>query len=110
MKKYLLLLFLFIISVIVLAQNEEPQITKRVAVIYPKEAMANGIEGTVYLDITVAKEGYVSVVAVKQTDNEILNEAAIDAILRYEFKPMKNDVKITIPIKFKLTREEPIKK
>lgn len=79
-------------------------IKKQVAAVYPKEALEKDIEGTVFVAIEIGKDGFVQTAMVTKTDNEILNEAALNAVIKWEFKPLKECQKVTIPIKFKLTK------
>jgi len=77
-------------------------------VIYPEEAIKNKIEGTVILRCFVSKYGFVTEVIVLKSSNEILNEAAINAIKITIFKPARQrdrfvGVYISIPVVFKLS-------
>ena len=82
---------------------EEPVVVKKVTPVYPKEALKAKIEGTVYVTITINKEGWVSVGEVKKPRNKYLDKAAVDAAMQWEFKPLSKDTETTLPFKFKLS-------
>lgn len=75
---------------------------------YPDVAKQNGVEGTVLLRVLIDKSGEVKRVFVENSENLLLNQAAIDAIKSYgKFLPaIQNGVSVmcwvSIPIKFKL--------
>ena len=103
----ILLSFMLVFGAVVLSQEEEkPVAVKQVAPFYPTKAKDQKIEGTVWVIATITTEkniGYVSSVVVKESDNELLNEAAMDAMVQWTFKPLKKEYKITVPFKFKLS-------
>jgi TonB family protein len=82
---------------------EQPVPVKQVQPIYPEEAKKNKIEGTVYVTLTINKEGWVSVGEVKNLGNKYLDKAAVDAAMQWEFKPLSKDTEVTLPFKFKLS-------
>jgi TonB family protein len=98
----IILLCLAMITLVALAQDEEPQVLKKVEAIYPKEAKDAGIQGKVVVAITIDKEGMVTTAMVVQSDNKILDEAALDAIIKWKFKPSTKECKAKIPFNFKL--------
>ena len=75
---------------------------------YPEIAQEAGIEGTVVIQAFVNEQGKVTdTVVLKGIPKTGLNEAAINAIKRTEFKPAKQrdravGVWISIPVRFKL--------
>jgi TonB family protein len=105
--KFFVLLFALLIAFVSVSFSQEDtckiEVVKRIHTVYPPEAMKNKIEGTVYVDITISKDGLVETAMVSKTDNEILNEAALDAVVRWKFKPALHVHKATIPFKFKLS-------
>ena len=75
---------------------------------YPEIAQEAGIEGTVYVQAFIDKNGRVKEVSVvKGIPNTGLNEAAMEAIRKTRFRPAKQreravGVYISIPVHFKL--------
>ncbi|OGU56884.1 MAG: hypothetical protein A2X64_02525 [Ignavibacteria bacterium GWF2_33_9] len=75
---------------------------------YPELARKAGIEGLVYIKVLIDVDGSVRKMFVEDTENQLLNQAALDAIKKYgKFKPaLQNGVAlmvwVSIPIKFKL--------
>ena len=85
----------------------QPVVRKKVEPVYPKLAMAAGIEGKVFVRFWVDTEGRVHDVKVIKTDHEILSQAAIDAARQFEFSPATVSGKpvsiwVTVPFMFKL--------
>ena len=64
--------------------------------VYPAEAGAAGIEGVVTLQVRVREDGHVAE-ATLVTGHPLLVQAAIDAVKRYEYQPIKVDGK---PVEF----------
>ena len=107
MKRHMIFLFLlFCVAVgttwMSIAQDE-PKLVKSCAIVYPKQALENKIEGKVTLELTIGKDGLVKQIRVLKTDNKIFNDAAIEAAWKYEFKPLLNECTIIIPFMFKLS-------
>ncbi len=89
--------------------QQKPQIIKRVLPEYPELARKAGLEGKVIVEIIVGKDGHVKSARVLKSDNEIFNQAALNAVKHYVFKPaMQNDrpvsVRVIQPIVFSLER------
>jgi protein TonB len=68
------------------AQDSELKVLHRVPPIYPPEAKANGIEGTVVLEAVVDKQGNVAKAKVV-SGPQILADAAVEAIKAWKFAP-----------------------
>ncbi len=87
-------------------QNINPFIAKNI--VYPPEAIAQGIEGRVNVSFTISKEGKVTDVKVRKPVHPLLDEAAINIIKKmpqWEPAMFKNEpvnTLYTIPINFKL--------
>lgn len=59
---------------------------------YPKDALKNGIHGEVRVQITVAADGKVkSAVVVVSSPARVFDEAALEAVRRWRFKPLSDD-------------------
>ncbi len=89
--------------------QQKPQLIKRVLPEYPELARKAGLEGKVIVEFIVGKDGRVKSARVLKSDNEIFNQAALNAVKQYVFKPaMQNDrpvsVRVIQPIVFSLER------
>lgn len=87
----------------------KPQLIKKVLPEYPELARKAGLEGKVIVELVVGKDGQVKDARILKSDNEIFNQAALDAVKQYVFKPaMQNDkpvsVRVLVPIVFTLER------
>lgn len=74
---------------------------------YPISSKEAGIEGTVFVNALIDKEGNVISTNVKKGVDEKLNAAAVKAVKMTKFVPGEKDgenvkAEVTIPIKFKL--------
>lgn len=90
-----------------------PSVVSQVVPAYPELAKKAGIEGVVYLQVLVSKEGQVEDVKIKECDqpNNGFEEAASEAVKKWVFKPALQEGKpvaatVTIPFKFKLSAED----
>ncbi len=70
----------------VTVQVDETKILHRASVQYPKDALANGIQGTVILDATLDKKGEVTDAKVESGPQE-LRAAALESVLQWHFNP-----------------------
>ncbi len=86
-------------------QYDEAELAKRVK--YPPVAKANGVEGIVLVGALIGKDGRIEKIQVIETDNELLNSAAVKAVQETSFTPAVQNgqaVKVwtRIPIRFTL--------
>ena len=70
--------------------------------VYPKEALAKKLIGTTALWATIGRDGRVSDVEVKKSFEPSLDEAAVDAVRKWKFKPATLDGK---PVEVRITIE-----
>lgn len=75
--------------------------------IYPEIARRAGVEGTVWVNMWVTKEGKVKQAVAIKSSADILNQAAIDAAVQWTFTPaiMNNGpvaVWVSVPFRFQL--------
>jgi TonB family protein len=89
---------------------EAPKLIKKVDPVYPDAARKEGIEGIVILEVTTDKEGLVQDVKVLRSI-PALDDAAIEAVKKWEYKPMIIDgephgIIFTITCNFKLSDKE----
>ena len=74
---------------------------------YPEEARKDGIEGTVWVKILIDEKGNPQKAVILKSDAEVLNQATIDAAMKWKFKPAVLKGKpveawVSIPFKFKM--------
>lgn len=85
-----------------LAWESPPEVVKRVTPVYPEVAKKDSIEGQVIVQITIDESGKVIQAEVVQARPPgIFDQAALDAIKQWEFKPATADGK---PIKVKMAQ------
>ncbi len=72
-------------------QSAPPRLTQFVPADYPAEALAQGIEGSVLLQLSVDAEGHVTEAAVVSGLGHGLDEAAVAAARRFVFEPARRD-------------------
>ncbi len=87
--------------------EKEPVIIKKVDPIYPELAKKAGMEGTVYANLWVDKQGKVREVKIVKAESEIFVQPVIDAAKQWLFSPamMKNGpvaVWVAVPFRFSL--------
>jgi len=81
---------------------EAPVIITRVEPVYPAEARARGISGIVIVEARVSEEGIVDDVRVLKPLPYGLDQAAIDGVKQWRFRPGMKDGK-AIPVIFNIT-------
>ncbi len=80
-------------------------------VTYPEMTQKAGIQGQVLVQFVVDASGQAQQIQVKKSVHEALDSAAVDAVRSVEFEPGVKDgkavpVEMTLPITFKLPKEE----
>lgn len=88
-----------------------PEMVNQANPVYPEEAKKNGIEGRVWVKVLVSKEGNVKKAVAVKSDNEIFNQSAIEAAMKYTFTPAMQGGKpvavwVVMPFKFELGDEK----
>jgi protein TonB len=89
--------------------DEQPEVVKRTMPVYPKSALEDSTEGTVYLRVTIDEHGAVGDVAVQKSARKDLDDAAVDCMKQWQFIPGKLKGKavpatVMVPFRFKLTK------
>ena len=87
--------------------EKAPQLVRQVVPEYPDMARRAGLEGVVWVKILVGKDGKPIKVAIAKSSTEILNNAALEAAMKFLFTPavMNNGpvkVWVSVPFRFKL--------
>jgi TonB family protein len=83
-------------------------VLSRVQPIYPEEAKAAGAQGSVVMAAIIGKDGTVQSLHVATSESPLLNQAAIDAVKQWRYKPYilnGNPVEVdtTVTVTFTLT-------
>ncbi len=100
-------MMVFTMACIASEPQEMPKVKKQVNPVYPDKMKQAGIEGEVWLKVTVDNTGKVAEVATEKATNKAFVPAATNAIKKWEFSPAMKDGKpvectVVIPVKFKL--------
>ena len=88
------------------AVSEPPVVIHEVFPVYPEVARKAGLEGVVFVQFVVGREGKVKQVSVLKAA-EMFRKAAVEAVQQFRFRPaVQNDnpvqVRMTRPIRFRL--------
>ena len=77
----------------------------QVAPNYPRRAQQRGLEGYVTLEFTVTRQGTVRDPVVIESSNSVFDQAAIDAVLRFRYRPRVIDGEpVDVPgVRFRIT-------
>jgi TonB family protein len=91
--------------------QDEPRLLTNIQslVVYPEQAKRSGLEGKVYADVLIGKDGSVEKVEIAKTTDTIFNQPAKDALMKARFKPALQNgspVKVwwTVPIVFRSSK------
>ena len=70
---------------------------------YPREAMVENLQGEVLAEFTLGANGQIRDIVIKSSTNRVFNRPAIQMIqTRLTCKGQGQDVKLSLPISFKL--------
>jgi TonB family protein len=88
-----------------------PSVKKRVKPEYPPEAAALGIKGVVEVGLDVNANGNARNLRVIRSDSPMLNQAALDAVAKWTFRPGRVSARamtlhLETKVKFSLSRQE----
>jgi len=91
------------------AIESQPEFLHREPAVYPEIAKKIGLQGRVTVEVTVDAQGKPIQAKIVKSASDVFNEAAIEAVMKYTFKPAMMSTgpvtaKIYIPIDFRLTR------
>jgi len=89
------------------AIENPPEVLRREPAKYPEVAIKMGIQGRVTIEVTVDAQGKAIQTKVVKSSSDIFNDAAVEAVMKYTFKPAMQSnnpvtAKIYIPIDFRL--------
>jgi protein TonB len=81
--------------------DSEPQVIGEVKIPYPEDVRRAGIEGAVVMNIAIDANGEVVAAKVLHGPHPSLNQAALNAIRRFKFKPaIKNGEAVSTELKY----------
>jgi protein TonB len=91
------------------AIESQPELIHREPAVYPEIAKKIGLQGRVVIEVTIDAQGKPIQAKVIKSASDVFNEAAIEAVMKYSFKPAMMSTgpvtaKVMIPIDFRLTR------
>jgi TonB family protein len=91
--------------------DEQPTPIKTASPVYPKTALKDSLEGSVFLRVTIDEQGGVAKVEIEKGTRDDLNAAAIDAMKQWKFKPLTRkgtpvQASVVVPFRFRLTKEK----
>ncbi len=73
------------------------------SIVYPREALLDGIEGEVLIEFTVTGSGEIKNVEIKSSTNRIFNRAALAAVQgKLTCQGQGQDVRVQAPVSFKI--------
>jgi TonB family protein len=89
----------------------EPKLIYKVNPRYPEEARKNKIMGDVVCRTVITAEGEVSDVEIVESEDEIFNQATIDAVSQWRFEPATLegkpvDVYYVVTVRFNLSKDK----
>jgi protein TonB len=91
--------------------EKEPVLIQKVEPVYPEFAKKAGLEGTVYVNLWVDKQGKVREVKILKADSDIFIEPVKEAAMQWVFSPamMKNgpvSVWVAVPFRFSMANAQ----
>ncbi len=94
-----------------LTPESAPVIRKKTEPYYPELALKAGIEGKVWVKLWITEQGKVQEAQILKSDNEIFNQAALDAARQFEFEPARLKGKpiavwVSVPFAFKIAEKK----
>lgn len=90
--------------------DTQPQLKSRVEPVYPREALAKGTEGKVWVKILIDTTGRPDQAEVLKSENDIFNESSLTAARQWRFTPAMKDnrpvaVWVTVPFRYKIAEK-----
>ncbi|MCX6120860.1 MAG: TonB family protein [Ignavibacteriales bacterium] len=91
------------------AIESQPEFIHREPAVYPEIAKKMGLQGRVTVEVTIDAQGKPIQAKVVKSASDVFNEAAVEAVMKYTFKPAMMSTgpvssKIMIPIDFRMSR------
>ncbi|MFN7572284.1 MAG: TonB family protein [Betaproteobacteria bacterium] len=72
------------------------------SIVYPREALREGLEGEVLIEFTVGANGQVKDVVIAKSTNRVFNRVALRAAESMNCQGQGHDIRVQLPVGFKL--------
>ena len=72
------------------------------SIVYPREALKDGIEGDVVIEFTVGAAGQIKDVVIKSSSNRVFNRSSISVVSQLQCQSGGQDIRVQAPISFKI--------
>jgi len=73
------------------------------SIVYPRQALLDGVEGEVLIEFTVTASGEIKNVEIKSSSNRIFNRAALNAVQSgLNCQGQGQEVRVQAPVSFKI--------
>jgi protein TonB len=69
---------------------------------YPRDALLEGLEGTVLIEFTVSANGQIRDPVIRSSSNRIFNRPALSSVTRLNCPGKGQDIRVQIPVDFKI--------
>jgi protein TonB len=72
------------------------------SIVYPREALKDGIEGDVVIEFTVGAAGQIKDVVIKSSSNRVFNRSSMSVVSQLQCQSGGQDIRVQAPISFKI--------
>jgi len=72
------------------------------SIVYPREALKDGIEGDVVIEFTVGANGQIKDVVIKSSSNRVFNRSSMSVVSQLQCQSGGQDIRVQAPISFKI--------
>ena len=72
------------------------------SIVYPREALKDGIEGDVVIEFTVGAAGQIKDVVIKSSSNRVFNRSSMSVVSQLQCQSGGQEIRVQAPISFKI--------
>jgi protein TonB len=72
------------------------------SIVYPREALKDGLEGEVVIEFTVGGNGQIKDAVIKSSSNRVFNRASMAVVSQLQCQSGGQDIRVQAPISFKI--------
>jgi protein TonB len=72
------------------------------SIVYPREALKDGLEGEVVIEFTVGADGSIKDTVIKSSSNRVFNRASMAVVSQLSCQSGGQDIRVQAPISFKI--------
>lgn len=72
------------------------------SIVYPREALKDGIEGDVVIEFTVGANGQIKDTVIKSSSNRVFNRSSMSVVSQLQCQSGGQDIRVQAPISFKI--------